>query len=549
MPIGTRLKGGRYVIGMRTESDGFSVTHIAYDCKQSTTVYVREFLLKDKCRRASGELELQPETGNELLYKTELMDFCELYRTLMRISGDIPLIRVIDFFEANGTAYAVLERFGGISLRELLSRAGGTITFDQAYALLQPVAAALSEMHDVNLLHRGVSPNTIFVNHNGDVRLGGFGTASLRTKGGEILARLQSGYSAPEQYSIQMWQSTATDVYSLAAVMYRCITGITPSDGEQRRGYDTLESASALNDEIQPRISRAISRAMMINSKERTSSVQEFLQSFFEPISDQTRRTVAMATGQTLPEDLSFDTETTVPEKESAVQQTAPVTAVPAPEEDEDDAPSEKRRFPWIGIILILLAVAAVCFVMRYVGIRVLDEFKKDDNTPSVSASVVEIPSYLEQDVTEIRMDNSTFSYKIEKVVDADTEAGTVLSQDPAPGTKIDNSDGSKIEITLKISTGKRVRLDNYVGSQFDEVKQILDYKGVKCSAVDKEDDAYVPGTIIEQSPDADKTIDPSSQTVTFVVAVEVPKEEPEEPEELEGDFEEPGDVPAENNG
>lgn len=554
MPIGTRLKGGRYVIGMRTEMDGNSVTNIAYDCKLNTMVYVREFLLKDKCSRAKGELALQSNVGDELLYKTELMDFCELYRSLSRISNDIPLIRVTDFFEANGTAYAVMERFGGIPLRELLSRAGGTISFDQAYALLQPVGEALNEMHDVSLLHRGISPNTIFVNHKGDVRLGGYGTASVRTKGSEIPSRLQSGYSAPEQYSVMMWQSAATDVYSLAAVMYRCITGTTPPDGEQRRGYDSLETAATLNGEIQPRVSRAISRAMTVNSKERTSSVQEFMQGFFEPISDQTRRAVAMATGQEIPEDLVFNTSSDIPvqpakepEPKSVIHRQEP-TLVRVPEPDDEDG-NEKRKFPWIGALLILIAVVSVVIVMRYVGLKVLDEFKNNDTPPVAAVSTVEVPDYLNQDVSEIHMDNDTYSYKIEKVVDADTEAGTILSQKPAAGSKIDNSDGEKIEITLTISTGKRVVLDNYVGSQIDEVEQVLYYKGVEYSIFEVEDDTHISGTVIEQSPEAGKTIDPSSQVVSLTVAVAVPVVEPEEPAVPDGTNPDDGTNPHENNG
>ncbi|MDO4566671.1 MAG: protein kinase, partial [Oscillospiraceae bacterium] len=199
LPIGCRL-AGKYVVGRRLEDDGSSVSYIAYDISKKTPVELREFLPHGGCQREDHLLQAKP--GAELHYKTALMDFCELYRSLLKISELPSLIPVLDFFEANGTAYAVFERFeGGISLKKFLSMSGGSLPFDKCFKLLGPVLDALEAIHSVNLIHRGVSPETIFVNRNGDVKLGGFATSSVRTKDAELKSKMQSGYSAPEQYS------------------------------------------------------------------------------------------------------------------------------------------------------------------------------------------------------------------------------------------------------------------------------------------------------------------------------------------------------------
>ena len=525
LPIGTRLKGGRYIIGMRAETDGDSVTYIAYDCKANTVVFVREFFLKGGCTRVEGELALLPVSGAELPYKTALVDFAELYRNLFRLPETTAVVRTVDFFEANGTAYAVLERFGGIPLRELLSRAGGTISFEQAYALLEPIARALTDIHDANLIHRGVSPTTIFINRGGDVRLGGFATSSVRTKGTEIAARLHSGYAAPEQYSVEMWQSTATDVYALAAVLYRCVTGTTPPDAEQRRSYDTLESAYSLNNGVPQQVSRAISLAMLVNSRERTQTMDRFLESLFEEPPTALRESKAATTEVPVQRGRASYPVSPVPIR--ADRTSRKVDPPPEP---------EKRGLPWYGIVLVVLAITAVCAVMYMVGKELLSEMP-GSGEPGVSDSSPlegEVPNYVGQNVNEIEKNETLFTYSYEFVVDADSSENTIIRQSPEPGTLVRSQDGEKTAVTLYVSRGRRVEMIGVVGNTVEQAQSALSALGIRSICIDEETASYLPGTVLRQSLEEGALVDPNSQTVTLYVASAPPPAEPEDEEQPE---------------
>lgn len=542
LAIGTRLKGGRYVIGMRAETDGDSITYIAFDCKLGVVVFVREFLPKGVCSRQRGELVLSPAAGFELRYKTLLVDFCELYGALSRLPKDTPVVRVVDFFEANGTAYAVLERFAGLPLRELLSRAGGTVSFDQAYALLEPVGAALSAIHRVNLIHRGVSPTTIFINRNGDVRLSGFATSSVRTRGTDVTPKLQSGYSAPEQYAVEMWQGTATDVYALAAVMYRCVTGTTPPDAEQRRSYDTLESASSLNNGVPARVSHIMSLAMLINSRERIQTPDEFLARLFSDPPEQPVR----------PED---ESEEVHPEngrhaqRAQRGQKNNGAHELELELERSHDERDEKRRkgLPWYGVVLVVLAVAAVCAVMWKIGVSLMNSIEQGEAAGGAQSQSIEgdVPSYVGQDVNSIEKNDKLFTYTYEFVVDADTAANTVVRQSPEAGSHVEAQNGEKVEIILYVSRGKRVPMVNVEGLDVAEAEKLLSENGIKYVTLDEQTASYVEGTVLNQSIKEGTLIDPESQTVTIRVAkAPAPESEPDEGENGEN-----GENGGESNG
>ncbi len=526
LAIGTRLKGGRYVIGMRAETDGDSITYIAFDCKTSAVVFVREFLPKGFCIRQRGELVLAPTAGAELRYKTSLADFCELYGALVRLPEDTPVVRVVDFFEANGTAYAVLERFAGLPLRELLSRAGGTVSFEQAYALLEPVGAALRAIHEVNLIHRGVSPATIFINRNGDVRLGGFATSSVRTRGAGVTPKLQSGYSAPEQYAVEMWQGTATDVYALAAVMYRCITGTTPPDADGRRSYDTLESAGSLNNGVPARVSRTISLAMLVNSRERIQTPDEFLARLFSDAPAE-----PAGTGR----DEEDGTPAEQPRERAGrrpKRREEPVLELEREAMDMRDDADDKRRngLPWYGVVLVVLAVAAVCFVMYKVGTLLLPMVEQGGEGNSSQTQTLEgdVPNYVGQDVNAIEKDDRLFTYTYEFVVDADSAANTVVRQSPEAGTHAVVNNGEKVEIVLFVSRGKRVPMVQVEGLDIAAAEQLLKENGIKYVTLDEATAGYVEGTVLSQSIKEGALVDPESQTVTLRVA-KAPAPEPED--------------------
>ena len=107
---------------------------------------------------------------------------------------------------------------------------------DVAVAMLTPVMESLQAVHDEGLLHRDIAPDNIFLTKTGEVKLIDFGASRHATtsRSKSLTVIIKQGYSAEEQYRSNGDQGPHTDIYSLGAVMYKMITGITPPDAMER---------------------------------------------------------------------------------------------------------------------------------------------------------------------------------------------------------------------------------------------------------------------------------------------------------------------------
>ncbi len=505
LPIGYRLRG-RYVIGMEKYHDGDCITYAGFDCSANVVVEVKEFLLHGACKRGENHV-LIPNSGAELHYKTAMMDFCELYRNLAKLSAEPNVIHVNDFFEANQTAYAVLETFNGVSLREFLEMAGGSIPFEKAVILLTPVMDALSRIHSVNLIHRGVSPETIFVNRNGDVKLGGYATSSVRTKDTEVAPKLFSGYSAPEQYSATKWQNASTDVYGMAAVFYRCLTGVTPQDASQRQSYDSLEQPIALQSTVPQYASRAIMLAMLMDNKERVQSILDFKRLLNNlPLSPTSKTRVMEAPAEA--------TTVAEPVREQTIKKKQLTTNA---SKKRAKKKKEEKQVPWVSIIVVTVAVLAVIGVMFYVGTKLMDTLNPEPDEEQQEPVGIEVPDYVGSQMSEVKFDRDNFKYTFEKKTVPDTADKLIVDQEPKAGSLV--SEGTTI--ILYYNESEKIEMIDVLWLTQAQAEEELKEAGIKYEVVEEGSKEYAKGTVIRQSIQEGAEIDPNTQIVTITVAIE----------------------------
>jgi tRNA A-37 threonylcarbamoyl transferase component Bud32 len=146
------------------------------------------------------------------------------------------IVPVIDFFEEKGNFYLVLGFIDGIDLEEKLKN-GPLNSREAAYTVLQ-ITHAIEYAHQRGVIHRDLKPANVMVDKAGVCYVSDFGLAKLidakvdLTITGQILGTPL--YMSPEQASGSSRQtSTATDVYSLGAILYRCVSGRPPFQGGQ----------------------------------------------------------------------------------------------------------------------------------------------------------------------------------------------------------------------------------------------------------------------------------------------------------------------------
>lgn len=113
----------------------------------------------------------------------------------------------------------------------------GTIPEDDAVAILTPVIMSLQTVHEAGILHRDIAPDNIIITKTGEVKLIDFGASRFATTSHSrsLTVIIKPGYSPEEQYRSRSDQGPYTDVYSIAATLYKMITGKTPPDAMERR--------------------------------------------------------------------------------------------------------------------------------------------------------------------------------------------------------------------------------------------------------------------------------------------------------------------------
>lgn len=273
---------GRYIVGKLIDYCGESALYIGFDTELKKKVTVREYMPDTLCVREKGQDAVTVKHDKLPLYKTYLAEFAELHSTLMRSSNIHCVQTVLDVFNENNTAYAVMDYIGGISLKAYLANCGEILSWEQVKELFPPILTALGMLHSLGIIHRGISPSTIFVSEKNELRLIGFSISAARTSDSDIGYEVFGGYAPPEQYSSARRNGSWTDVYGISALLYRCLTGITPPTASERLINDSLVEPLLINRNIPKNVSDVIVKGMALEPDNRISTVNEFVDRLFE---------------------------------------------------------------------------------------------------------------------------------------------------------------------------------------------------------------------------------------------------------------------------
>ncbi len=274
LPLRTLL-AGRYVVGKAVSTGGEGFTYLGLDTVTEAAVKITEYFPTGVCdRQSDGTVLVHPEAN--YTFNEGLLLFMEQNKKLGLLSNVSALYRVIDIFETNKTAYCISEYVSGISLKEFLLRNGGTLTWEQVRPLFLPLLTALRTLHQNDLVHGGISPETLMVGRDGKVRIDAFTISAIRNAKSEMTAQLYPGFTAIEQYRGEKL-TPATDVYGFAATMYRALTGNSPLDAKQRLEQDNMSFPKSVAEQMPRSVLVAMANALQIEPEDRTATMDEML--------------------------------------------------------------------------------------------------------------------------------------------------------------------------------------------------------------------------------------------------------------------------------
>ncbi len=236
LPNGAELLGGQFTITKQMSAGGFGITYRARDNILERDVVIKECFSDDYCVRR----------GRDVVARTEQFDkqFRSIANMFMREARSLAQLRhpnivgVHRAFEENETAYMALDLIEGSDLFEILEASQDLLPPDLVRDMLMRMLDAIEKVHEIDLLHRDISPDNILLEHDGNPVLIDFGAAradaSRRTRAVSSLLVVKEGYSPKEFYVAGSLQEPCSDLYALGATFYHLVSGEAPVDSQTR---------------------------------------------------------------------------------------------------------------------------------------------------------------------------------------------------------------------------------------------------------------------------------------------------------------------------
>ena len=283
LPVGYRLF--EYRIDTVLGQGGFGIAYKATDVNLAAKVVVKEYFPEAFARRAA-DLSVEPrdDTDREF-YTSGRESFLSEARTLASFRHP-HIVRVARFFEANKTAYMVLEYERGESLKSWRRHRAQLVIPEATLAsLLAPLLDGLALVHASGYLHRDIKPDNIYVrDDDGSLVLLDFGAAKqTSTERSQLGAMITPGYAPLEQYASAIPQGPWTDIYALGATLFWLLTGQRPMEAPERMAEpDPLPRAEVIcRGRYSAEFLRAIDWMLKVRPDQRPENLQELRSRLF----------------------------------------------------------------------------------------------------------------------------------------------------------------------------------------------------------------------------------------------------------------------------
>ena len=503
---------GRYMIGKAIDNNGEGITYLGYDTVSGTTVNIREFFPVGLCERSDDGSVLML-SGAEFDFNDTLIKFVELSKKLFQFNDLPALFDIVDIREANSTAYRIVKAVPSITLREFLMRNGGMLKWDQARSLFAPLVSSIDAIHKAGIIHRGISPDTLYVGKDGKVRIAGFCIPETRTARSAVTSQLFPGFAAIEQYGEAGAQGTWTDVYAFAATIYRTLVGNPPPEATERIENDNMTIPAKIAHETPKAVLETLANALQVLPDDRTMEIDEMRKGL----------SVSAAT-------------TTAAEKREPATPAAPQRST-----------KSKKKKGGSGKMYGLVACVATAFLLAIIVFFVLSlmgVFEPEDPSTNSSGNGLDASYVVSQNIaskSEIQFDpgltalpsfkglkyadvinnidfEGIYKFKVTSKQYSDTyKAGYIISQSPAEGTTVEKN--TTIEVVLSLGP-YYMSMPDLTGMTKDEailalLKAGFEYDNITFSERYVEEKA--PNSVVETVPGFGQSVNADSRIEVII--------------------------------
>jgi serine/threonine protein kinase len=248
LPIGYQLK--QYKIRKVLSAGGFSFVYLASDA-DGTTIAIKEYLPSALALRAEGDQIVIPTQEASGSFRHGLKCFFEEGRALANINHK-NIVRVLNFFRANETVYMVMQYERGKSLQEYILSHNEPVSENFVRRVFTELLNGLREVHTQKLLHLDIKPANIYIRLDGSPVLLDFGSArqTLTDAVAKLPPSYTPGFASPEQHTSRDELGPWSDIYSIGATIYSCLTRSSPVAANERLKKDTIAPATKVGKDI-----------------------------------------------------------------------------------------------------------------------------------------------------------------------------------------------------------------------------------------------------------------------------------------------------------
>ncbi|MBT9815272.1 Stk1 family PASTA domain-containing Ser/Thr kinase [Catenibacterium mitsuokai] len=431
------------------------------------------------------------------------------------------IVEIYDVGEEDDLYYIVMEYVRGQTLKELINKRGA-LHYVEAVDIMKQVVSATALAHSMGIVHRDLKPQNILVTDSGIVKIADFGIASIQslsqvTQTDTIMGSLH--YLAPEIARGEK-ATPQSDIYALGVVFYELLRGDVPFNGESpvnialKHMRDEIPSVRAYNPAIPQSVENIIIKATAKNTNNRYQCADDMLDDLdtcLERLDEEkltfdqvnTDPTIIASDSQFFTKTAPIDPETTQTEIEEI-----------KPQDEKKKEPMDKKKKiaigAAIGAVIVCLAIVAGFFLLGG---------NKD-------GMMMDLVGKTEKEATALLIDKG---YKVSDDVNYELsdkyEKGLVVATDPEAGHAINKGD----TVTLTLSKGKYIIMEDYTGVSYDTAYKKLTKLGYKVKKYEKSDDEYKAGIVIGQSISEGEKQDPNEKgkiitlTVSKGVTITVP--------------------------
>ncbi|MGZ5223600.1 MAG: serine/threonine protein kinase, partial [Burkholderiales bacterium] len=174
LPVGVHLR--HFEITGHLGEGGFGIVYIARDDHLHRMVAIKEYMPSSLAWRLGDNTIAPISEQHRATFEAGLNSFRKEARLLAHF--DHPgLVKVYEYWDANGTAYMVTPFYEGTTLKQYRRDLAAPPTEEWLKKLLQLLMGALQAMHNEHCMHRDISPDNILIRPNGVPVLLDFGAA------------------------------------------------------------------------------------------------------------------------------------------------------------------------------------------------------------------------------------------------------------------------------------------------------------------------------------------------------------------------------------